>query len=87
MALIFLEQTKCALCGEILLKGDEIVGLPPSSDTTNPLYKFFDCGFHKSCYLNWEKREEVEKIIAEERKAFENSDHYKEMIFELKKPK
>ena len=45
------------------MEGDEIFGLPAIADTTNPLYKYFDQGFHKSCFENWDKKKQVELIL------------------------
>lgn len=50
MALIFLDQTPCALCGDILRKGTDIRGFPPlMSNMNDPLYIFSDNGVHQSC--------------------------------------
>ena len=66
MALIFLGKTECTLCGKILIDGDEIIGLPPISDTAHPLYKYFDTGMHKSCYNEWDKKDEIQAAVTKE---------------------
>jgi hypothetical protein len=55
----------CAICGQTLMENDEMIGLPPISDTSNPLYKYFDEGFHKRCFENWDKKNDVEAILQE----------------------
>ncbi|HOZ87108.1 MAG TPA: hypothetical protein PL029_05070 [Bacteroidia bacterium] len=79
MALIFSGHTACALCGEILKEGDMIEGLPPLSEKTHPLYKYFDCGFHKSCFDSWDKKTEALALLNEEQRKFKHSDYYREM--------
>ena len=85
--MIFLGKSKCALCGQTLMEGQQIKGLPPSSDTSNPLHKYFDAGFHQSCFDSWDKKEQVLFMVAEETKNYENSDHYKELLSKFGKPK
>ena len=87
MALIFINKSECAVCGKTFIEHDEIVSLPPISDTANPLYKYFDTGFHKVCFEHWDKKEDVQAILAKERKEFEKSDYYKEMSSKYGKPK
>ncbi|HVU99312.1 MAG TPA: hypothetical protein VHE34_29020 [Puia sp.] len=87
MALIFLDKSECALCGKVLKEHDEIVALPAASDTANPLYKYFDQGFHKSCFELWDKKEEVQAILQKQKEDFEKSDYYKEMSSRYGKPK
>jgi len=64
--MIFLGKSKCPLYSQILVEADKIWGLPPISDTSNPLYHYFDEGFHKSCFENWERKNEVELILKKE---------------------
>jgi len=87
MALIFLGQTTCALCGKLLMKGEDIKGLPAISNTEHPLYSYFDQGFHSHCFDNWDKKEDVLNLFREEKQKFMNSDHYKEMAAKYGKPK
>src|SRR5262245_23882161 len=87
MALIFLGHSKCALCDKILMEGDEIVGLPAATNPEHPLWRYFDAGYHAVCFENWDKKEEVNGIIEEERRMFESSDYYKEMSAKHGKPK
>ncbi|HYF03139.1 MAG TPA: hypothetical protein VEC36_07175 [Patescibacteria group bacterium] len=58
---------------------EEITGLPPISDTEHPLHKYFDCGFHLQCFEKWDKKEEIFKLIKEERQKFKESEYFKEM--------
>ena len=87
MALIFIDKSKCAVCGKTFTGHDEIVGLPAISDTANSLYQYFDRGFHKFCFEHWEKRDEAQAILEKEHKEYEKSDYYKEMVSKYGKPK
>jgi len=87
MALIFFGQTNCAICGNILTENDEFVGLPAFADSDSSLYPFSDAAFHKSCYDNWGKRQEVESVIEERRKELLQSDQYKHFEAKYGKPK
>ena len=87
MALIFLGLTECALCGKVLQESDAVTSLPPIADEQNPLYKYFDAGLHTQCFENWDKKEEVLKVIKEEKQKFINSDYFKEMVSKHGKPK
>jgi len=80
MALIFTDSTTCILCNCVIKAGDEIAALPPLSDNTHPLYEYFDCGFHQDCFDAWNKKDEALALAAAEKKDFENSDYYQEMI-------
>lgn len=66
MALIFLGYTECALCGKVLADGDDIFGLPSSSNKEHILYKYFDSGFHLTCFENWDKKNEILKLISDD---------------------
>jgi len=59
MTLVFTNKTPCVLCGEVILPGDEIVGTSHFIDDKNdPLWKYSDAAFHKTCFTSWEKRAE-----------------------------
>ena len=87
MALIFLGLTKCALCDKLLQKGNAVTSLPPIADKQNSLYKYFDAGLHTQCFENWDKKEEVLRVIKVEKQKFRNSDYFKEMVSKFGKPK
>jgi hypothetical protein len=87
MALIFLGHSTCALCGQLLMPGEEVTGLPAISNTNHPLYKYFDCGFHLKCFERWNKKEEALNLIEEEKQQFVTSDYYREMAAKHGKPK
>lgn len=72
MALIFLGSSKCSICNKVLNVDDEVIGLPPISDTGHPLYKYFDTGIHKSCYETWDKKEEIEALANKEKQDYRN---------------
>lgn len=54
MALTFLGQSQCALCGYTLEAGDAIVATPaiPVAES-DPLAPFYDAGMHCECFQNW----------------------------------
>jgi hypothetical protein len=79
MALIFLGQSKCTICGNILEEGEDVIGLPAISNTTHPLYEYFDSGLHLKCFENWDKKNKVKDLIKAEKEKFKNSDYFKEM--------
>lgn len=87
MAMIFLGKSECPLCGQLLVEEDEIIALPAISDTLHSLYRFFDTGFHKVCFDNWDKKLEVQAILEKEHKDFEKSDFYLGMMAKYGKPK
>ena len=59
MALIFTGRTLCALCDKVISSGDEIVGTSAFiADKDDPLWKYSDAAFHKTCFISWEKRGE-----------------------------
>jgi hypothetical protein len=58
MALIFLGQSRCALCDTILTETDQIVATSHFiADRQHPLWCFSDAGMHQTCFLVWEQRE------------------------------
>jgi hypothetical protein len=58
MALIFLGQSRCALCDTILTETDQIVATSHFiADRQHPLWRFSDAGMHQTCFLVWEQRE------------------------------
>jgi hypothetical protein len=87
MALIFLGQSTCAICGRLLIQGEEITALPAVSNTSHPLYHYFDQGFHLQCFENWDKKNEALDLVKEEKRKFMDSDFYKEMEAKYGKPK
>ena len=87
MALLFLGSTTCALCGQLLLDIDDVAGLPPLADTQHYLHKYFDAGFHASCFANWAEKEEALRVLEEERQNYVSSDYFKEMVAKHDKPK
>jgi hypothetical protein len=87
MALLFIGSTTCALCGQLLLDKDDVAGLPPLADKQHPLYKYFDAGFHASCFNNWDEKEAALRILEEERQKYIKSDYFKEMALKHGKPK
>jgi hypothetical protein len=59
MALLFEGKTWCALCGEVVQAGDEVVATSHFiADHGDPLWKYSDASFHKRCFVSWELRAE-----------------------------
>ena len=87
MALIFLGQTRCPLCGELLQEGEGITGLPPTANKNHVLYKYFDSGFHLNCFDAWDKKAEVLNIIEDEKRQFRSSAEYKDMFQKYGRPR
>jgi hypothetical protein len=87
MAIIFRGVTECALCGKVLMDGDDITCPSPIADKEHPLYEYFDRGFHLQCFENWNRKEEVLSVIKEEGQKFINSDYFKKMVSKYGKPK
>ena len=57
MPLIFPGKTPCALCGDTLGIGDEVVatsGVPVPDGSA--LLAYQDAGMHQECFLKWELR-------------------------------
>ncbi len=69
------------------MEGEEIIALPAVSNTSHPLYQYFDQGFHLRCFENWDKKNEALDLVKEEKKKFRDSDFYKEMEAKYGKPK
>jgi hypothetical protein len=62
MALIFPGKTQCPLCGNSLQQGDDIVSFPAFLPAGHALAIFSDAGFHRSCYENDSRHEEVSRL-------------------------
>jgi hypothetical protein len=66
MAMIFRGITTCALCGNVLRDGDEIVATSHFiGDETHPLWPYSDAGMHKGCFLAWESRPDFVRLFNE----------------------
>lgn len=58
MALIFPGKTKCSVCGNVIMDGDDIVATSHFiGDTNDSLWRFSDSAMHRSCFLTWDQRE------------------------------
>lgn len=58
MALIITGKSLCAICGEVIAKGDEVVATSHFLGPSEPLHRYSDAPFHKRCFLTWDRREE-----------------------------
>ena len=69
MALIIRGSTKWAVCGEVLTDDDEVAGLPHFvSDSSDPLWRYTDEGFHRQCFESLPERVEIERRIEDVRR-------------------
>ena len=79
MALILRGQSTCSICSNDLNEGDEIVATTHFiADPTDPLWRFSDSGMHKSCFLEWEHRQEFIRKFNNTRgtMTFGNGNYY-----------
>jgi len=52
MAITFLNQTLCNICGNVLAENEDIFSFPPFlQNTDDKLYKYNDSSFHSNCLL------------------------------------
>ena len=63
MAIIIPGKSECAECGDILQKGEDIVGLPALFSSSHSLYKYSDAGFHKTCYESLGDLSQIELVL------------------------
>jgi hypothetical protein len=70
MAIIILGKSKCAVCGKLLLEGDDVVGTRPFLKATHPLGRFSDAGFHRACYASFPERQAFEEAYEEVKQLF-----------------
>jgi hypothetical protein len=65
MPFIIYGKTKCPICGEAIMKGDEIVALPAFVGREHKLYLFSDAATHRRCFdahpLKFELRDTFRK--------------------------
>lgn len=59
MALIFLGQSICKICGRTICQGDRYIATPHFiGDTNDRLWQFSDAGLHYDCFQSWFLRQE-----------------------------
>ncbi len=87
MALIFEGETVCPICGQILRNTDDIFGLPFISDTLQNLYPYFDHAFHSKCFNEWDHKDEIFKILEQEKHDFQRTSYFRVMLEKLGPPK
>jgi DNA-directed RNA polymerase subunit N (RpoN/RPB10) len=52
MAIVILGKTRCALCGDLLLEGEDVVSFPPLfCNQRDPAWVLNDAGVHRSCLV------------------------------------
>jgi len=75
MAIVFEGMSSCCLCEKKLKENDELVLIPAfMEDSSHELWSFTDTGYHKDCFINWERKSE---LISEFNKYYER--HYRGM--------
>ena len=65
MALIFLDSSLCSICNKTLKSNDNILGFASFLTNDHKFWKYSDSGMHKSCFEDWEYKEEFEKLYLE----------------------
>jgi hypothetical protein len=62
MALILRGQSECSICNKVLKEEDDVVmNSHFIADSNDSLWRFSDSGMHRSCFLDWEHRQEFIK--------------------------
>lgn len=52
MAIVVLGKTRCALCGRLLLDGEDVISFPPLfCNQRDPAWLLNDAGVHRSCLV------------------------------------
>lgn len=87
MALIFLGQSECPICGKLLMPDEELKALRGIPYPEHPLFHYFDAGMHLQCFENWDKKEEALTLVREEKQKFMNSEEFKAMVLKHGMPK
>ena len=59
MAIILRGKTPCRICGEVLGNTDQVLGVPAFiADDSDSLWQYSDAAFHRSCFQDWDMRDE-----------------------------
>jgi hypothetical protein len=59
MALVLIGKTKCSICEETLMEGDDLVATTHFiADRADPLWRFSDSAMHRKCFATWNHRAE-----------------------------
>ncbi|WP_442267687.1 hypothetical protein ACSIGC_08465 [Tenacibaculum sp. ZS6-P6] len=80
MALIILDSTKCSLCNKTLKADDEIISWSAFLIPDHKFGEFSDSGMHKSCFENWEHKDEFQYLHSYKPYFDFNDSHIKTMI-------
>lgn len=72
MAIIFLGNTPCGLCGEVLKSEDEIVAFTAFLPRGHPLHRYSDGAFHSHCFQEWPDAPEFERLYRDFRNTWES---------------
>lgn len=60
MAIVFDGETTCALCDKKLQENESLVLIPAFfEDSLHSLWKYTDVGFHRDCFMQWERKVEL----------------------------
>jgi len=62
MAIIILGGTTCSICGNILQESEDIVGWSSFLTKEHQFWEYSDSGMHRSCFENWENKDEFEAL-------------------------
>src|SRR5581483_10543679 len=68
MAIVIKDQTRCAICGEVIKSSDEFTAFPPAfPNQADPLHIFHDAAVHDRCLDTHPFREAAVRRIDERR--------------------
>lgn len=65
MALIFLDSSTCSLCNNVLKSDDDVLGFASFLTSDHKFWQYSDTGMHKTCFEQWEHKDEFENLYAE----------------------
>lgn len=72
MALFIPGKSVCVLCGQPILKREEVACFPAFLPNEHRFHNFSDSVFHEKCYETWPNREEFDQLYRRFREAWEN---------------
>lgn len=62
MALIISKSSKCVLCGNVIGSSEDAIAFPAFIPRGHELAEFSDSVFHRDCFMQWEKHEELDAL-------------------------
>ncbi len=62
MALFVAGKSQCGLCGQLIERREDVVGMPPFLGAGHRLSRYSDAVFHKACFDQSPDRADVERL-------------------------